>query len=107
MIINGRTVQLKENFTAQLATIQEYINQYDPKKARELTTDIASFALDVIAPNPYIFVEYQLRPTPEKKYRRAVFKRKYIIVYKVTDEKVTFLAVYHTSQNHGSIDLDE
>ena len=107
MIIDGRTVQLKESFTAQLAIIQEYISQYEPRKGRELTTGIANYALDVIAPNPYTFAEYGLRPTPEKMYRRAVYKRKYIIVYKVTDEQITFLAVYHTSQNPDIISLEE
>lgn len=79
MIVNGRTVELKENFTTQLAAIQEYISQYDPIKGRELATNIANYALDVIAPNPYIFAEYKGRPTPEKMYRRAVFGRKYVI----------------------------
>ena len=107
MIIDGRTVQLKESFTAQLATIQEYISQYGPRRGRELTTSIANYVLDTIAPNPYIFAEYEGRVTPEKMYRRAVFKRKYIILYKVTNEQIIFLAVYHSSQNPDTISLDE
>ena len=109
MISNGRTVELKESFTAQLATIQEYVSQYDSikGKGRELTTDIANYALDVIAPNPYMFAEHQGKPTLEKMYRRAIFKRKYIIVYKVTDQQVTFLTIYHTSQNPDTISLEE
>ncbi len=90
MIVNGRTVELKENFTTQLAAIQEYFSQYDPMKSRELTTNIANYTLDVIAPNPYIFAEYMGKPTPEKMYRRAIFERKYVIFYKVTDEQITF-----------------
>ena len=107
MIVAGRTVELKESFTAQLAAIQEYVSQYDPIKGRELTTDIANYALDVIAPNPYIFAEHVGKPTPEKTYRRAIFKRKYIVVYKVTDQQVTFLTIYHTSQNPDTISLEE
>ena len=107
MIIGGRSVELKESFTAQLATIQEYISQFEPKKGRDLTTALANYVLDVVAPNPYIFAEHAGRPTPEKMYRRAIFKRKYIIVYKVTDEQVTFLAIYHTSQNPDGVSLEE
>lgn len=90
MIIGGRTVQLKESFTSQSATIQEYISQYNPKKGRELTTGLANYVLDVVAPDPYIFAEYGGRTTSEKMYRRAVFKHKYIIIYKVTDAEIVF-----------------
>lgn len=107
MIIAGRIVYLKESFTAQLATLQEYVSQYSAKKGRELTTRIANYALDVVAPNPFIFAEYEARITTEKMYRRAVYKRKYVIIYRVTVTEVVFLAIYHTSQNPDSIDLSE
>lgn len=107
MISNGRTVELKESFTAQLAIIQEYISQFELKKGRELTTFLVNYVLDVVAPNHYIFAEYAERLTPEKMYRRAIFKLKYVIIYKVTDEQVTFLAIYHTSQNPDGISLEE
>lgn len=107
MISNGRTVELKESFTAQLAIIQEYSSQFNLKKGRELTTSLINYVLDVVAPNPYMFAEHAEKPTLEKMYRRAIFKRKYIIIYKVTDERVTFLAIYHTSQNPDSISLEE
>ena len=66
MIIDGRIVHFKESFTTQLALIQEYAAQYSPPKARQLTTNIDNYALDVIALNPHMFAEYSGKLTPEK-----------------------------------------
>ena len=107
MMIDGRTVYFKESFTTQLALIQEYASQFSPKKARQLTTAIATHALDVIAVNPFIFAEYPGRPTPEKAYRRAIYKRRYVIIYKVTANQINFLVIYHTSQNPDTVILGE
>jgi plasmid stabilization system protein ParE len=107
MIIDGRAVHFKESFTTQLALIQEYTTQYSPKKVRQLTTNIANYALDVIAANPYIFAEYNGRVTPEKSYRRAIYKQKYVIIYRVTTDQIVFLVIYHASQNPDSVSLSE
>lgn len=77
----------------------------DPVFARQLTTELLDLISDVIAPHPYAFVEYDQRPTPEEMYRRAVFKRTYIIVYKVTDTDI--LTVYYTSQSPDNIPPSE
>jgi hypothetical protein len=106
MIVGGRTIYFKEIFTTQLALIQEYVSQYDAKKGCQLTTVLSDFALDVIAANPYIFAEFTGRLTPDNRYRRAVFKRKYVIIYEVVPDRITFLVIYHTSQNPDSVLLE-
>ena len=106
MIIGGRSVELKV-LLLNWRLFRNIFRQFEPKKGRGLTTASANYVLDVVAPNPYIFAEYAGRPTPEKMYRRVIFNRRYIIVYKVTNEPVTFLSIYHTSHNPDSISLEE
>ncbi len=107
MIINNRVVILTADFLEQLADTQTYIAEDNAKRGRQLTTDLFNFLTDVIAPNPFIFMEYSGKPTPEKSYRRAIFRRIYIVIYKVTDSEIVFLTVYHASRNPDSIDLNE
>lgn len=107
MIIDGRSVNLTELFYRKAADIQAYLSENDPAFARRFTTGIFDFISDVIAPNPYVFAEYLPRQTPEKMFRRAVYKRTYIIIYKVTDTDLDVMTIFHTSQNPDSISLEE
>ena len=107
MTVNGRTVILTELFMTQLAEIQTYISEQSLNRGRQLTTNLVNFLLDTVAPNPFIFIEYAGKQTPEKIYRRAIFQRNYIIIYKVTETEIIFLVVYHASRNPDSISLDE
>lgn len=107
MIVEGREVVLTNLFISQLAAIQEFFNEINPKQGRKLSTDLINFITDVIPLNPYMFVEYSGKPTPEHAYRRAVYQKNYIIIYKVTDRQITFLLIYHSSRNPDSIDLGE
>lgn len=107
MNVNGRSINLTDLFYSKAADLQAYFAENDPLFARRFTTELFDFISDVIALNPYAFIEYSPRPTPEKMYLRAVFKRTYIVVYKVTDTELDILTVYHTSQNPDSINLGE
>lgn len=53
-----------------------------------------------------MFVEYLPRQIPDKPFRRAVYKRTYIIVYKVTDTDLDVLTIPHTTQNPDGILLE-
>lgn len=54
-----------------------------------------------------MFAEYSGRVTAEGSYRRAVYKRKYVIICKVTTDQIVFLVIYHTSQDPDSIRLND
>ncbi|GAB3916098.1 type II toxin-antitoxin system RelE/ParE family toxin [Larkinella terrae] len=107
MIVEGREVVLTSLFITQLAAIQEYFNEINPKQGRKLSTNLFNFITDVIPLHPYMFAEYSGKPTPEHSYRRAVYKKNHLIIYKVSDLKITFLTIFHTSRNPSSIDLGE
>lgn len=107
MIVNDRELIISELFYRQLALIQTYYEQFSPKRSRQLTSKIVSFVTDTIATSPYAFAEYERRKTEQKAYRRAIVLKQYAIIYKVSDEKIIILCLYHTSQNPANIDLGE
>ena len=107
MIVEGREIVLTNLFITQLAAIQEYISETNPKEGRKLSSYLINYITDTIPLNPYMFIEYSGKLTPEHSYRRAVYKKSYVIIYKVTDVQIKFLAIYHASRNPHSIDLGE
>jgi plasmid stabilization system protein ParE len=106
MIVKGRELILREGFLQQLADIQTYRATYSPEKARKYVNQILDFSFDIIAQNPYAFVEYFDKPTPDKRYRKAVFKKDYVIIYKVLANQIEFLAIYKTSQDPNSFAVE-
>lgn len=107
MRVEGREIVLTNLFVTQLAAIQEYFGEMAPKQGRKLSIDLINFITDVIPLNPYMFVGFREKPTPAHSYRRAIYKKNYIIIYKVTDLQLKFLVIYHSSRNPLSIDLGE
>lgn len=107
MIVDGRELIFKEAFLTELAAIQHFIDAYAPRKGRRVTSGIMQFALEHIPLNPFAYVEYEPMRTPDASYRRALYQRTYVIVYKVTADQILYLDVYHTRQNPDRVITDE
>ena len=103
MEINGREVIITEKFQHSLFAIKQYIRQDSEQHAEWFVAGVYSFVERVIAPLPEAFPEYQGKPTIRRIYRKAVFKKKYIIIYKVLKSKIEVLLIYHGSRNPRSI----
>lgn len=63
--------------------------------------------MNIVAPNPLAFPRLEALGNPNRELRRAVFRKNYLVIYRVTPERVDFLTIFHTSRNPGSIRLDE
>lgn len=44
--------------------------------------------------------------TTTQAYRRALFRKDYAIVYKVTDQLVDILTIYHTSRDDRQLKIE-
>ena len=102
-----REFDLRPNFLRELAKIEAYVGQSNPRRGRQFVSELFDFISDVIESNPYAFPEDPYRRTPTHEFRRAVFRKQYLIAYRVTDELLQFLTIFHTSRDPGSIRLDE
>ncbi len=105
MIVAGREVVWNEMFLENVAGIQQYISQYNPVRGRTFATEILDFTLEIIAPNPLIFIHFDHPAYTHILLRRAVFSRNYIILYEVFDDRIVFLLVYHASRDLGNLGL--
>lgn len=76
-----REVNLTPAFLDGLAAIQAYHSQFDAARGRQISTSIIDFACDIIAPFPQAYPQQPVRQYPDRDYRRAVFRREYVLVY--------------------------
>lgn len=103
MTIDGREVIWNEQFLVSVADIQKYVSTYNPVRGRTFASEILDYTLETIAPNPFAFVKFAHPKYQVMPYRRAVFRKNHVILYKVEDTRLTFLDVYHTSRNIDGI----
>ena len=89
-----RTIDMAPEFMDGLAEIQRFVARQNPAKARRLTTAILDFAYDTVGAFPQAHPRYNHPQHPATEYRRAIFRRDYILVYRVSPQEVVFLLVY-------------
>ena len=106
MKINEREIRYEESFYDALQGLELYWGQSSARKGREWTSELVDFTLNVIAPNPLAFPRLEKLGSPQRELRKAVFRKKYLIIYRVTGDRVDFLSIYHASRNPDSLQLD-
>lgn len=94
----ARKLTLVEDFYAGLLEIQQFADAHGGK-GRQVVNELMEFAYSTIAPQPRAFPVYTVSQHPEREYRRAVFRKKYVLIYRITDAELTFLVVHSTRQN--------
>lgn len=102
-----REVNLTPEFLDGLAAVQAYHGQFDAAKGRQLSSAIVDFACDIIGPFPHAYPKHTVRQHPDRDYRRAVFRRAYVLIYRVTAAEVSFLVIYSAKQNPSGFSLPE
>lgn len=99
----GRRVEMARIFLDKLSEFEEFLGRDNAAHGRAFTAAVFAFCYDVIAPLPWAFPATQKGELVRPEVRRAVFKRRYVLLYRVTDTAVQFVDIYHTSsrQNAG------
>lgn len=100
-----REVNLTPAFLDGLAGIQAYHEQFDSVRGRQISTSIIDFACDIIAPFPHAYPQHPVRQYPDRDYRRAVFRREFVLIYRVTEAEISFLLVYGARQRPSDLSL--
>ena len=100
-----REVNLTPAFLDGLTAIQAYHGQFDVARGRQITSAIVDFTCDVIGPFPHAYPQYPVRQYPDRDYRRAVFRREYVPIYRVMETEVSFLLIYGAKQQPNDLSL--
>ena len=67
------------------------------KSILEMVDELDDFIKQKIAPRPESHMEFRYKRTPNKSFRRAIFRKKYVIIYKLYDDRIE-LRVFTSSK---------
>ena len=99
MIRSGRAVTLSDKFVGELALAEKYVGRLSAGRGRKFVSDVFVFLFETLAPLPLAFPAYAYPTAPDVTLRRAVFRKKYVIIYEVTEFEVSFVYFHHTSRS--------
>ncbi|MBK9016302.1 MAG: hypothetical protein IPM82_20780 [Saprospiraceae bacterium] len=107
MIIAGREVVLKQQFDEMLDEILAwYISQGYDQFARKFMKELHDAIVHKIAPFPERHSEYPFKKTPDKSYRRYIFRKKYYVIFKVMPQKLEVLAIVYSKRDLNKLPID-
>jgi plasmid stabilization system protein ParE len=98
-------VEMTEYFLAKLARMEEFASPHHSVAARAFTASVFTFCYDVLATQPWAYPIFQQSEVVRPEIRRAVFRRTYLLLYRVTDTAIILLEIFHTRQ--GNIGLPD
>ena len=103
MKINGRELLFMPEFDVALEDMREYLGQFGKQPLKTFMVELNQLITDRIPNHPESFPEYKRKLTQSKQYRRALFKKKYYIIYKIESTSITYIYLYHSSRNPDNI----
>ncbi|MBI5917628.1 MAG: hypothetical protein HY842_19840 [Bacteroidetes bacterium] len=107
MIVNGREIIIKADFDEMLDGILEWLNLNGYQNtAQVFVSELYDVIVKKIAPNPERFPEYAWKRTPDKIYRRFLFRKKWYIVYKVHPKRLEFLVIVYSRRDLSKISFE-
>ncbi|MDO7877612.1 hypothetical protein Q5H93_22930 [Hymenobacter sp. ASUV-10] len=65
---------------------------------KAFTLAIFTFCQRTVAPLPWAYPAFSFEGIRFENVRRAVFRKHYVLLYRVTDTQVLFLDIFHTAQ---------
>jgi len=106
MIIAGRQVVIKQTFDEMLDEILAwYIAEGYDQYAQKFAIELIDAIVNKIAPHPERHSEYAHKRTPDKSYRRYIFKKKYYVIYKVLPQRLEMLAIVFSRRDLGKLEI--
>ncbi len=93
-------------FIRDLKAVRNWLEENAAQgKGVQFVLELDEFISHKIAPYPTHFMEWPLKITPQKLYRKAMFKKKYVLVFKYIGNSLEFILIYHQKRNPASLKL--
>ena len=100
-----RTVVVTDAFLDRASAIEQFLGRDKSRRGRVFVAALLDFVYDTVGPLPLAFPAYVLASHPQLPLRRAVFQRRYNVLYAVSATEVRFLTLFSTAQNPADIEL--
>ena len=106
MIVSGRTIVFKPTFIETLDEILTYLAGYSPRYVQQFTQDLDDLIKNRIAHFPEASPEYKWKRTPQRLYRRAIFKKHYHVIYKIHPQTIEFVVILYSRRDLSKIEVE-
>ena len=100
-----RTVVVTDAFLDRASAIEQFLGRDKSRRGRVFVAALLDFVYDIVGPLPLAFPAYVLASHPQLPLRRAVFQRRYNVLYAVSETEVRFLTLFSAAQNPADIEL--
>ena len=92
-------------FMDRVSETEHYFGRDNPAAGRAFVSALFDFLAEAVEPFPLAFPRYTLPRYPEIPLRRAIFRRRYNVVYEVTATEIRCLAFFATAQDASGVEL--
>ncbi len=89
----------KPRFIREFKAIRNYIRGHTVLGAEKFASELENLVLKKIPSQPFSFPEFKKKPTTAKVYRKAIFKKKWNVIYKVEPNRIVYIAIYYSRRN--------
>ena len=102
MFNNNRKISYKEKFEDHFDDIIKYLTEKSPQTAKEFAQEVKD-KLNKIENTPTANPIEPSLPSKQKWFRFAIVKKRWKIIFKVTNKVLIFLGIVHTSRHPKEI----
>jgi hypothetical protein len=94
------------HFAKELGTITKYIHELSPQACQDFLLELNQLVYVKIPPQPFRYPEFSILRTQAKVFRKAIFKKKWNVVYKVEPNRLLFISIFHSSRDSSKMKFD-
>jgi hypothetical protein len=98
-----RKIEFTEAFLKELSAFDSFMGRSAAGNGRVFTVAVFAFCQRIIAPLPWAYPAFSFEGVQFETVRRAVFRKHYVLLYRVTDVQVLFLDIFHTAQRPSDL----
>ena len=92
-------ILFRPRFVRDLRAIIEYLDEHSTFASEIFLEELDVVLYEKIPKQPLRFQEFSKMPTVGKVFRRATFKKKWFVVYKVESNQITYISIFHSSRD--------
>ena len=99
-------IVFKPRFLKELTGTLQYISEHSLYAKDKFVDDLMIMISKKIPQQPFLYPEFQKMPTIGKVFRKAIFKKKWNVIYKVETSKLIFISIFHSSRDVSKMKFD-
>ena len=99
-------ILFRPRFLRDMQVIIDYLEEQSSLAAELFLEELNVVVYEKIPKQPFLYQEFSRIPTAGKVFRRATFKKKWFVIYKVEPNQITYISIFHSSRDISKMQFD-